>query len=177
MKSIIVFFLTLLTLQTNAQKIFINGQEGNRLLVWDDFSGKVNKSSSFYALTNWGIRSNFISKKDGSTGKFTSSIEFILSMDSKKSWVKKGKDTEELLKHEQGHFNTGLLCLRELLIKTAFIKEVNQATVKNLQSIFEEVMTKYNKMDLQYDEETNHSSNKIEQEKWNKFYADELLKK
>ena len=177
MKFIIGFLFTVFVFHCNAQKIYINGQEGNRPLVWDDFSGKVDKSSDFHALTNWGIKFNVASKKDGATGKMTAKIEFILEMDSKKSWVKKGKETDELLKHEQGHFNTGLLCLKEILIKTASVTEFNESTFKKIQTIFLEVLTKFQKLDAQYDEETNHSANKVEQEKWNLFYTNELLKK
>ena len=177
MKFIIGFLFTVFVFHCNAQKIFINGQEGNRPLVWNDFSGKVDKSSEFNAVTYWGVKYNTATKKDGATGKFTATIEFILEMDPKKSWVKKGKETDELLKHEQGHFNTGLLCLKELVAKTANLTEVSESSFGKIQTLFFEILAKYQKIDLQYDAETNHSENKIEQAKWNQFYANELLKK
>ncbi len=176
MKFCLIMLVCLVSLQISAQKIFINGTEGNRPLVWEDFLGKPDKSSIFFANTNWGLKYTIASKRDGATGKVIGKLEVVLSLNSNESWVKKGKEADELLKHEQGHFNTGILCMKELLNRSEIIKEMNEANMQKLQSLFQEVLTKYKKMDVEYDEATNHSINKPQQEKWNLFYANELNK-
>ena len=45
--------LICLALQVGAQKVVIHGQEGWRKLVWADYTGKVNASSSFGAMTEY----------------------------------------------------------------------------------------------------------------------------
>jgi hypothetical protein len=173
----IFILLTCVVLKANAQVIIINGKEGNRPLTWQDFTAKPDASSSFYANTGWGIKFNTKVAKDGATGVYTSSVETQLYLDPKTSWVKLEKASDALLQHEQGHFNTGILCLRELNKKVAALNNKSSNFVSEVQSLFKTVLEKYKKMDLQYDEETNHSINKTEQQKWNLFYETELSKK
>lgn len=56
LKTFIVLLL-IATQTASAQKVIINGAEGNRPLQWNDFTGKVDKSSLFFAFTSW--KSNF----------------------------------------------------------------------------------------------------------------------
>jgi len=43
-----------------------------------------------------------------------------------------------------------------------------------LRNIFREVMRKYNDMNVQYDNETEHFKNKEQQQKWNALFAEKL---
>jgi predicted secreted Zn-dependent protease len=82
--------------------------------------------------------------------------------------------TDALLEHEQGHFNIGIMCVREFLsiIKsTKFIKSQYSARLKQ---IFQVVSDKYQQMHTQYDAETNHSINRTAQEKWNTFFKENI---
>ncbi|GAB2595804.1 hypothetical protein GCM10027190_50020 [Spirosoma areae] len=77
------------------------------------------------------------------------------------------KKTDELLQHEQGHFNIGQLCALRFnkVIKSTILLKSNYVEKINL--IFKSILAEANQMDLQYDEETNHSRNRSEQKKWN----------
>jgi hypothetical protein len=90
------------------------------------------------------------------------------------SWVKKGKETDELLSHEQGHFNIGKLCAIELtnsISKTVFLKSDFS---DKFNAIYKEIRDKYEVMNGQYDLETNHSKDKVNQKKWDDFFKEKL---
>jgi hypothetical protein len=89
-------------------------------------------------------------------------------------WAKKDKVNNELLKHEQGHFDIGILCMREILsiYKQSKFTKANFSSL--LQSIITDTSKKYNEMGLRYDTETRHSANKEHQEKWNTFFEEKL---
>lgn len=176
MKKIISFLITTCFVQNLfCQQVVINGSSKNRLLNWDDFTGKPDKNSLFEANTYWEINYSFkgISFKNGDTA-IINGFSVKLEFNESKSWVKKSSQTNYLLKHEQGHFDAGLLCQAEMIKQinnTAFLKNDFQDKLK---TIFSTTMEKYHALGLKYDEETEHSKNKESQEKWNTFFAKAL---
>jgi hypothetical protein len=159
-----------------AQKIIISGKEGNRPLVWEDFSGKTDEGSEHFAMTYWTISYKMSNIQFDGDVAIIKGFEAVLELNAKGSWLKKGKGTDDLLVHEQMHFNTGLLCLKELLQKEKEIAPL--LTRKNfapkLQSMFEEVLKKYTALGEKYDAETDHSKNIDQQKKWNEFFKEQL---
>lgn len=173
-KYICLALLTCISTLAFSQDIFINGVNKNRLLIWDDFKGIPGGNSSPAAFTVWNITYsiNDIRFKGDTVkiGKFSVKLEF----DEKQSWSKPEKQTAILLKHEQGHFDLGLICQREILKKfnsAVFLKADFQ---NKMQAIFSSILEKYHLMGLKYDEETNHSRNQAAQDNWNVFFAAEL---
>jgi len=168
-KKIFSVFLLLCSVQLSAQKIIISGQETSRLLNWDDFTGKPDKEAAYHAYTYWNTSYKFDAFQfKGDTVKWNVVITVELG---KNSWKKKDKITDTLLKHEQGHFDIGILCAMEMqqrINATVFMKNNYQAT---LAAIIKEVVDKYKQMDLQYDAETAHHANRPEQWKWDAFFA------
>ena len=76
-----------------------------------------------------------------------------------------------MLKHEQGHFDIGRLCLaalQQVFANAVFLKNNYQAKPS---AIFSETLKKYHEMGSLYDKETNHSNNKEEQKRWNILIA------
>ena len=109
---LLYWIVSLLFFQTAfSQKIIVNGQESNGKLSWQDFTGKPDKSSPFYACT-----ANNINYKYDSAWIFGDSViikgyQVILELDSMRSWINiekanNKKANAELLIHEQGHFLT-----------------------------------------------------------------------
>jgi predicted secreted Zn-dependent protease len=88
--------------------------------------------------------------------------------------VKKGRESAELLKHEQGHFDIGRLCQLELIaqLEKAVVLPADIST--SVGRIFSTTMDKYQKMGLRYDAETAHSINKVAQVEWDSLLAAEL---
>jgi Bacterial protein of unknown function (DUF922) len=173
---LLMMFCLFVLNNVQAQKIIISGKEGNRPLVWEDFAGKPDASSEHYAMTYWMISYKMANIQFEGNVAIIKGFEATLELNAKGSWLKKGKGTDELLVHEQMHFNTGLLCLKALLKKEKEIAPL--LTRKNfsekLQSMFDEVLKKYKEMGEKYDAETNHSKNVEQQKKWNEFFKEQL---
>ena len=134
------------------------------------------ENSPHYAMTYWTINYKFGNIQFKGDVATVSNFEVILELNPKGSWLKKGKGTDELLVHEQMHFNTGLLCMKELLRREKEIEP--QLTRKNfnekLQKLFDDVLKKHKVMDEKYDNETDHSKNINQQLKWNQFFKEQL---
>lgn len=177
MKIYITLILIFCSMFSNAQTIIIGGQQTNRKLTWADFNGRIDKSNPHFAYTTYKInyKVDDISVLGDSIriGKF----EVILELDPDKTWARKDKVTDELLVHEQGHFNIGILHLNEIL--SEYHKANFTKTNFNflMQKIINDASRKYNQMSLKYDEETKHFMDKEQQKKWDAFFADNLGKK
>jgi hypothetical protein len=156
------------------QDILINGKNENRLLTWNDFKGAPDYNSSHDANTFWNLDYGLKGMTlKGDTVKI-GSFSVTLSLDENRSWIKSQKQTDLLLKHEQGHFDIGLICQREIISKlnsTVFFKDGLQ---DKIQTVFSAIMEKYHLLGQQYDKETDHSKNQQAQDTWNAFFAKEL---
>lgn len=154
-----------------AQEVIISGVNKNRPLTWNDFKGRPDNGSAYDANTFWNITYNIngISFK-GDTAKI-SRFSVILQLDEKLSWSKPEKQTAVLLKHEQGHFDIGLICQQEiigLLNNTVFLKTDFK---EKIPAIFSSTLEKYRLLQEKYDAETDHSKNQPAQDSWNNFIA------
>jgi hypothetical protein len=156
------------------QKIMVNGQESTGQLIWSDFTGRVDKGSSFNAFTSYKFNTKVGNIKFVGDSAIINGFEVILEFDQKNSWAKKDKVTDDLLVHEQGHFNLGILCVKEIMKKYKEAKFTKSNYNSLLQSIVNESSRKYNEMGIKYDEETDHSKNIEQQLKWNKVFAEQL---
>jgi hypothetical protein len=166
-KIICLLFIFAIFENSFCQAIIINGVNKNRPLTWNDFTGKPDKQSGFQANTFWEISYGFKGiEYAGDTVKLKGFM-VTLKFNENKSWVKDGTQTAGLLKHEQGHFDIGVICQKEV------ISQINNAVLlkadfkDKIISIFTNTMKKYHLMELQYDEETDHSKNQQNQDKWN----------
>ena len=160
---------------TYCQKIMIGHEVTNRALTWEDFQGPPDLNSPYYAVTFWSMDYNMRGIKTYGDSVHIDHMEVILTMDPKKSWCNKAKLSNHLLKHEQGHFDIGKLCLKEFLTiyqNTSFRKKDVDATMKN---IFYKTMAKYDELGKQYDHETEHSQNNEAQQYWNTFFSKYLI--
>jgi|ERR1035437_10752020 hypothetical protein len=135
----------------------------NTKLTWDDFKEPVpNTQTSTVAYTNSGYSYKLSYNEDSAT--------FIIEcyFDKTKSWVKKDKANDYILKHEQVHFDityTNSLRLRKALKEHRFTLQNISADINKI------VNTSYDdnfKEQELYDSETNHSIIKEKQEEWNK---------
>lgn len=158
----------------SSQKIFIKGEETARKLNWNDFTGKPEKESPFFAYTFWNLSykaEDIRFKGDTVNWKVQVIYEF-----TKDSWKKKDHISDTLLKHEQTHFDIGLLCAIELQAKlntTVFFKS-NFSSAAN--KMVMDYVEKVRRLNHQYDEESKHGGVRPGQWKWDDFVKSELQK-
>ncbi len=156
------------------QKIIVNNQEHTGRLTWADFTGKIDNNSSFTAYTSYKFGTKIESVKTEGDSITINGFEIILELDQTKSWAKMNKVTDNLLIHEQGHFDIGILTIKEILKKYKTTKFTTSNFNITLQNLIKEVSKKYNDMAIKYDKETNHSTNVVQQQKWNNFFSEQL---
>lgn len=173
-KGIFNVFVVLISYPGFSQDVVIGGVNKNHFLTWNDFAGVPDRGSSFGANTYWNL--NYRLEGAGSKHDTVTLSGFVakLEFDRKLSWVKDGKQTQELLQHEQGHFNIGLICQNEFLRQVNSTIFLRSGLAAKLQYIFTKVLDQYKAMSIQYDEETDHSANTEAQNKWNDFINKEL---
>jgi hypothetical protein len=139
----------------------------DRRLTWDDFTLHPKKQGGGYAaLTSSTIHSSFNTNP--------AEICVVGYFSSKESWVCSDQKTEDILKHEQGHFD-----LTEIYARM-FRKQVMAATFtfKNLKDkynkIHTEIISGWNKEQVLYDKETEHGIDSTKQHAWLKDIANRL---
>jgi Bacterial protein of unknown function (DUF922) len=176
MKPSLIILFIIFSYSAFTQKIIISGEETNRKLAWSDFTGKVDKNSSFLAHTGYLIKYKAEDIKAFGDSISIGKFEVILELDPVKSWANRSKVTDDLLTHEQGHFDISIVCVREIMEvykQTRFTRANINATLENMVNT---IRTKYDGIQLKYDSETDHSKNKEQQAKWNQFIAEQLNK-
>jgi len=137
-------------------------------LKWEDFQGRPDSASSYKAVTIADIFSTL------SYNNSTFNLKATCSFYKKKSWAL--GTGQNLLSHEQGHFNIAELFTRKL--RMAFKEyKFNPKTIEaDYNNIFSRIKAERAKMDASYDHETNLSRNKSKQVAWNKKIEAELKK-
>jgi hypothetical protein len=154
-----------------AQQIYIGDEETDRKLKWSDFRGPVDQSSPHYAMTTWLMEYSMDEIRTYGDSVHIGKLVVKVKMEPNKSWCIQNKTTDELLKHEQGHFDIAILCMKE------FMSIYRQTTFhrsdldRKMKKIFSDMMNKYHQLGIDYDRETEHSQNTEAQKHWNLFFA------
>lgn len=132
-------------------------------LKWSDFSGKIDAASEYDAWTWSGF--NYTYTWEVADGGPIVECDVYAFFDPAQSWVKKDKMSDELLRHEQVHFNISELHARlfkEKVDSYPFSMEVESEIQQFYDMTFERLLD----MQMQYDDETDHGKIKDEQERW-----------
>ncbi|MDR2963005.1 MAG: DUF922 domain-containing protein [Bacteroidales bacterium] len=141
---------------------------GERLLAWTDFKAKAPASSPNSAMSMVGVESAFESDHA------IALIDIVSVFYPAQSWAKMQDTSQNLLQHEQGHFDIVEIFARKFRKK---LLETN-LTSKNIQQKYEQFFASMNtekdKFQELYDKETNFSRNKEKQAQWNARIAQEL---
>ncbi|HAI75286.1 MAG TPA: hypothetical protein DCM08_03490 [Microscillaceae bacterium] len=151
-----------------AQKL--NWVDRNQL-TWDDFAGPMDQNSDFAAVTFW-LLSYWYGGVD-QNGKIEN-LQVKAQFEQDKSWVRKGKQEDRLLQHEQLHFDIAELWARKLRksLKTQRFPTNNYKPA--IEIIFNEHLEGCRAMQKQYDKESNHYFNKEKQLYWEGYIADAI---
>jgi hypothetical protein len=160
--AIILFFCSF----QPSKNIFL-WQEG-KLLTWDDFLGKPEKRFAV-ASTHYDIFKN-VTNQDK---KAIVSIQAVFFRNS--SWKKVSWISDEVLTHEQKHFDIVELYCRKLrqMVAQAKYKDYNDLVAK-VDAFYDKIDDEMDKYQDLYDEETDGSMNGDKQREWNKKINHEL---
>jgi|WetSurMetagenome_2_1015567.scaffolds.fasta_scaffold00007_145 hypothetical protein len=136
----------------------------NRPLTWKDFKGSPDEKSSFKALTAAGL---YYSAEQVSEDEVK--VTVTPYFDPHKSWRKKKEVNDNLLEHEQHHFDQWELSSRLFIEKLMGIESSEIKTMlKKIKEEYSQVTKEYKRVSQDYDKETDHGTNKRQQETWNK---------
>ena len=163
-------------------KLFINDYTQNRdddtvfynvdrPLKWDDFRGKPQSgrfSASVFPGFSWEAKSEVVE------GYIHFHIQTKVYMLKSSSWVREGSKTAYGLNHEQRHFDIVKLVVERFKRKLLGMEFSTEDHDSMLGYYYVEVYREMNRLQDEYDRETQHGLNKTMQEKWNRRIDEEL---
>lgn len=156
--------------------IFFFGQNKNekirwsteRPLTWEDFRATPEESNRWSANTNSGISYSW--SYSTASGEPVLIHEVFSNFYPNHSWVKKVRDKEYLLAHEQLHFDISEIHARKLR-KALSNYEASESIKKDLKKIYKNVEAERVAMQKKFDAETAHSEDRQAEYRWRKFVA------
>lgn len=159
MKKIIFLFLLQFPLILFSQ---FEGESVNwgetRKLVWEDFKASPKKDGDVAALTATHLGFSY------QVVNGTISYKIDCRFEKDKSWGLVKNDW--ILKHEQGHFDIAEIFARKLYQAISEYKFKKRSFQKDLNAIYQKIVDEKEIYQQQYDDETDFSRNKKNQEEW-----------
>jgi len=151
----------------------------DRKLVWNDFKGPVpNQTGKMKALTTsgFGYHADFSSSTYQQSKQTQVVVKVYCYFRKYKSWVLPGAMRNDVLNHEQRHFDISFIAANRFIdqLRTADIPNWGYDTEIN--EIYKECVQWMNDMQGNYDNDAGLISNTTEQSKWDQHISDLLLK-
>lgn len=174
-------FLTLFICFILSSTTLSYGQD-YRLLTVEDFKGEPTLPEPFLAQTQWRI--GFSYQVNKVNGNFKLDFIVNLKLNDTASWIKKkslrsSEHLQELLSHEQRHFQIGAIMQKDLL-KTLRSYVYTDNYQQEVNQLFNQLFENYKRIELKYDRETRHMLDEVNQQRWNtlieKAYQDGYLR-
>ncbi len=170
MKLFLAFIFSPLFLlpQPHSEKIYWNE---NEKLSWDDFRGTPRLNVGFVASTGTGIDFKFSYSISGNEAKVSYSVQSFFN--PQESWYLQDKVSQNVLNHEQAHFDISEIharILRKRLAEKRFSKNVKS----EIEGIFLKVEAQRKAMQKKFDAETDHSQNLEKEKAWEMRIAQKL---
>ncbi len=162
MKSWVFLFLLVMSTSVAAQEEEILWSS-NKKLTWQDFKGTPDYNSVAAAITASGISYEFSASIEGE--KVFVDYQVNCYFYPQNSWYNKQHASPAVLRHEQLHFDITELHarkMRAILGKMTFTKKVR----KQIKRVYQDVISDLQKMQKQYDQESDFSRNPDGQLKW-----------
>lgn len=171
MKPALIFLLLVFVATTIHAQTDLKVWDQHNPLKWSDFKAPVDESNPHAALTMSGSHVSYHWNQH--SGNYTVTFDVACAMFRDMSWTRVEKQSPELLKHEQVHFDIAKVFAKQLLVSlnnrtytSDFKNEIDAVDKQNAKDRAS--------MQLEYDAQTNHSRNKEMQQKWEAYVADLL---
>jgi len=149
----------------------------HRTLTVNDFRGTPRANNrGVVAYTNCTI--DFKYQVSRENGNYILNCIVTMNMNHDRSWIDRSRITSqpmlaEILKHEQGHYTIAYLEQQEVLRqmgRTRFTANYRNEAM----NLFDRIDAKYRQLNIDYDEDTEHSVNKQQQHSWDVYFAKRL---
>lgn len=137
-------------------------------LTWDDFKASPDANSEMLAMTKSRISFKWSCSEEGEF-----SFTVLARFDRGESWRRK-EATDELLVHEQWHFNITELYARKMRKHISGLENPCSLSAEDLKAEAGSVQQEWDKRQKQYDRETQHSEDKEAQKRWEAMLAKEM---
>lgn len=168
---VIVIAALLFTAQQKA-----SAQDYHQLTI-DDFQATPRSNGDgVVAYTNCTI--DFQYQANRQNGYYRLNFDIRLLLNRNRSWMNKNQVTSatmlnEILKHEQGHYTIAYMEQQELLRtvgKTVFHADYQYEAA----NIFNRIDAKYKQLNIDYDTDTQHMTNRVQQHSWDVYFQRKL---
>lgn len=144
-----------------------------RKLTWDDFKGIPDNKTFPNAVA---ITNSAIGFESGSFNPFKDGKLFVRNMfNTYGSWVLPKGKTDNVLRHEQIHFDITEIYTRKLR-KALIDANVTTNSSTRAYDIFDSIKNEWEKKQKRYDYDTQNGIEKYTQEEWEAFVKLELIK-
>jgi hypothetical protein len=147
-----------------------------RRLTTEDFQGQPKHDGDRVAETACAISMRYdVHARDN---HYQLTFYVMLDVDRQKSWldrftVNTPEKLIEILKHEQGHYTISYMEQQELL-RTFDRTRFDDNYRAEVNEIFERIHAKYQQLNRDYDDDTRHSRNLVQQASWDKYFKRRL---
>lgn len=169
MKLLFVLIFAFFHLPHNNQDKIIWDED--QKLTWKDFKGMPIRSAGFVASTNTGINFGYTFSIDKDDIKVKYSVESFFNPE--KSWFIPGQVSQNVLNHEQVHFDISELHAR-MLRKRLELRKFTVKVKSEIETIYVQVESQRKAMQKKFDAETDHSRNYKKQKSWEKQITKQL---
>jgi len=139
----------------------------NRRLTWDDFQKDADVNDPLHALASTNIAVQATCKNNQMV--FDVKCQFSIN----ESWSK-NKSSEELLHHEQLHFDLTEVYARLLRQKLSQQKSLCSGDKTKFKAVVNKVFADWQKAQQRYDNESRHGLDDVKQEFWTNEVAAQL---
>lgn len=163
-------FSLLISAQLLSQKIL---WDEYRRLTWNDFKSPVSRkyNKNVIAYTHCGWEYSFVKSSDP---KAAIHIEVKTFFDEDKSWKDARRINEDVLLHEQKHFDIAEMYARQLRREIAEKIKTSKDYDQYFKSIYQRISSEYRAFQMEYDRNTEHGMNREKQSQYNIVITEDL---
>lgn len=149
----------------------------HRTLTVDDFRGAPRPNGrGVVAYTNCTIDFRYQATRMDSYYRLNFNVTMVMNND--RSWIDRARinsaaQMAEILKHEQGHYTIAYLEQQEVLRTMQRMRFTANYRTEAM-NMFNNIDAKYRQLNIDYDEDTEHSVNKQQQHSWDVYFVKRL---
>jgi hypothetical protein len=154
-----------------------SAQDSYHQLTAGDFRG-IPQATGDNAIAFTHCSIDFRYHATGENNRYHLTFDVRLILDREQSWLnmrqmKSQQMLTEILKHEQGHYFIAYMEQQEILREASRSSfDANYQAEAN--ALFDRIHTKYEQLNLNYDEDTRHSLDRVQQHSWDVYFERRL---